>query len=439
MEIKDNKSRKSFRQQMIIRLPEKPEYEQFVNLMEDDYEIVIARDTDDLYEILDGPRERVACIAIDAVTAIRDDFRFHRKISTDMRFVAIPTIALTTEASAADCTRCISEGMSEYIELPELEPVIRQRVNNAIRSKDSATFAEIEQMLKQLPSNIYLKDAEGKYVFATHYWHHLRQADDPDWTIRGKTDLEIRKDKDNARLALESDIRMLQTGEGTSYIIEENEDGVREFLELIKRPVYDKNGKISGIIALINDVTEFQLLKMELEKRSRVDPLTGLLNKSTAEELISMAVTNSARNRGKAALLMIDVDNFKGINDTFGHAIGDQVLSKIGRIIKDNFKGMDICGRFGGDEFMVLLREIDDASTALLLGEHLNMLLAEESRGEVYEDAVTLSIGIAMFPQHGTTYRKLFLAADKALYHVKNNGKAGQYVLPEDVSDETDQ
>ena len=430
MEIKDNKFRKSNRQQMIIRLPDNAEYERFVNTMEDDYEIVTAKDRDELYEILDGPRERVACIVIDAKTAIRDNFEFHRKISSDMRFVSIPTIALTTEPSIEDSAFCLREGVSEYIALPEMDPVIKLRVNNAIRSKDSATFAEIEQMLKQLPSNIYLKDAEGKYVFATHYWHHLHQADDPDWTIRGKTDLEIRKDKDNARLALESDMRMLKTGEGTSYIIEENEDGIREFLELIKRPVYDKNGNINGIIALINDVTEFQLMKMELEKRSRVDPLTGLLNKSTAEELISMAISNSARNRGKAALMVIDVDCFKEVNDTFGHAIGDQVLAKLGRIIKDNFKGMDICGRFGGDEFVVLLREIDDASTALLLGEHLNMLLAEECRGEIYEDAVTLSIGIAMFPQHGTNYKKLFVAADKALYHVKNNGKASQYVLP---------
>ena len=128
MEIKDNKFRKSNRQQMIIRLPDNAEYERFVNTMEDDYEIVTAKDRDELYEILDGPRERVACIVIDAKTAIRDNFEFHRKISSDMRFVSIPTIALTTEPSIEDSAFCLREGVSEYIALPEMDPVDRKSV-----------------------------------------------------------------------------------------------------------------------------------------------------------------------------------------------------------------------------------------------------------------------------------------------------------------------
>lgn len=89
--------------------------------------------------------------------------------------------------------------------------------------------------------------------------------------FRGKTDLDIRKDKKNAMKAMEADRRIIETGQGTEYIIEENQDGIQDYLQLIKRPVYDENGKVSGIIALINNITDYQLLKLELEKQAKTD------------------------------------------------------------------------------------------------------------------------------------------------------------------------
>lgn len=83
------------------------------------------------------------------------------------------------------------------------------------------SLAAFERIIKALPSCIYYKDTEGKYIFATHHRSHLRHADDPDWCIRGKTDLEIRKNKENALLAMEQDRRILETGEGASYVVQE--------------------------------------------------------------------------------------------------------------------------------------------------------------------------------------------------------------------------
>ena len=163
---------------------------------------------------------------MDAKRGIEYNFAMHKKMKDDMRFISVPTVVLTLEHSREEMLICIREGISDYIVLPEENELVKLRVNNAIRSKDSATFAEIENMLKQLPSNIYLKDSTGRYVFATHYWHHLNDAEERKWSIRGKT----------------------------------------EYLELIKRPVFDRNGNVNGIIGLINDVTEQQLLKMELEE-----------------------------------------------------------------------------------------------------------------------------------------------------------------------------
>ena len=424
MSIEDKKSRNVYKPQMIIRLPACPEYDHFTEIMSEKYETVIAHDTDEMIEMVMGPREHLACIVVDAKRGIEYNFDMHKKMKSDMRFVSVPTVVLTLEYSREDMLTCIKEGISDYIVLPEVDELVKLRVNNAIRSKDSATFAEIENMLRQLPSNIYLKDSEGRYVFATHYWHHLNDADDRKWTIRGKTDMDIRKDKENARLAFESDQRIIKTGIGTNYIIEENSDGKTEYLELIKRPVFDNNGNVSGIIGLINDVTKQQLLQMELEERSQLDLLTGLYNKITCEEMIRKSL-QKAKEDETFALLLIDVDRFKNINDTYGHATGDKVLEQIGSVIRNIFKGTDICGRFGGDEFLVLMKNVTGRDHVVTRGEKLRSALKDRVKGDLYAKDVSLSIGAALFPDHGKTFLEVLSSADEALYYVKDHGRDG--------------
>ena len=95
---------------------------------------------------------------------------------------------------------------------------VYKRIANAIRAKDSLSLNQLEKMLKQLPSCIFLKDTEGRYVFSTQIWHHLDTEGDPNWTIRGKTDLEIRKDKDNADKAL---YQVKTCGRGAYRVYEE--------------------------------------------------------------------------------------------------------------------------------------------------------------------------------------------------------------------------
>ena len=427
MSIEDKKTRNVYRPQMIIRLPECPEYDHFTEMMSEIYDTVIAHDTDEMIEMVMGPREHLACIVVDAKRGIEYNFDMHKKMKDDMRFVSVPTVVLTLKYSREDMLICIKEGISDYIVLPEVDELVKLRVNNAIRSKDSATFAEIEDMLRQLPSNIYLKDSQGRYVFATHYWHHLNDAGERKWTIRGKTDMDIRKDKENARLAFEADKKIIETGVGTNYIIKEESDGKTEYLELIKRPVFDNNGNVSGIIGLINDVTEHQLLKMELEEKSKLDRLTGLYNKATCEDMIRSSLLNAKENE-TLALMLIDADKFKNINDTYGHTIGDRVLEQIGSVIRDSFKGMDIYGRFGGDEFLVLMKNVNNRDNVVTLAEELRSTLKERIKDQVYAKDVSLSIGIALFPDHGKSFLEILSAADEALYYVKDHGRDGLYI-----------
>ena len=271
----------------ILLIAEQPDIvETFTKMLSPAYDVRSVSTIEAGMAVLWEEHSAIVAVLTELAVARRSGFALSERMKENTSFSLIPMIAISDELPTSLDMDCIEHGYFDLITAYAPQPLVYKRIANAIHAKDSLSLTQLEKMLKQLPSCIFLKDTEGKYVFSTQIWHHLDTEGDPNWTIRGKTDLEIRKDKDNARKAMEADRRILESGEGTEYVIEENDDGIQDFLQLIKRPVYDEDGRISGIIAMINNVTDYQLLKMELEKRAKTDTLTGLLNKSAAQDLI---------------------------------------------------------------------------------------------------------------------------------------------------------
>ena len=413
----------------ILLIAEQPEIvETFSKMLAPVYDVRCVATPEAGMEILKAGHNGIVAVLIELAVARNSNFMLSEWMKAFTSYSLIPMIAISDELPTSQDMDCIEHGYFDLITAYAPQTLVYKRIANAIRAKDSLSLAQLEKMLKQLPSCIFLKDTEGKYVFSTQIWHHLDTEGDPNWTIRGKTDLEIRKDKENARKAMEADRRILESGEGTEYIIEENEDGIRDFLQLIKRPVYDEDGRVSGIIALINNVTDYQLLKMELEKRAKTDALTGLLNKSAAQDLIHMMLANYRKDDERSALLMIDADHFKDINDSFGHAEGDRVLAEVGRIIKNCCRAADVAGRIGGDEFVIFMRSIVEPENACQLADRLQQQVFRAFEGSALAGKVSLSIGIALCPEHGVRFDTLFKAADRALYLVKARGRGAYRV-----------
>lgn len=161
--------------------------------------------------------------------------------------------------------------------------------------------------------------------------------------------------------------------------------------------------------------------KKELENKADTDLLTGLNNKLATERKIKEYM---AKNPDKQSMLfMLDIDNFKKINDTMGHAFGDEVLRSLGKQIGAIFRASDIIGRMGGDEFMVFLKDISTDEAILKEASKVETFFKSFQAGEYVKYAATASIGVAIFPQEGADFETLYKAADQGLYKAKKRGK----------------
>lgn len=183
-------------------------------------------------------------------------------------------------------------------------------------------------------------------------------------------------------------------------------------------------GYVTRIVGRMVNIHEKKLKELDLLLRAEKDALTGLYNKGATMQLIQNALEDS-KNDVLNALMIIDLDNFKEVNDLMGHAQGDQVLVDTATALNEIFKGGDIVGRIGGDEFVVFMKNLNAISNADILA---GKVVRNVNYSFDYEDRqinVTCSVGVAIFPYHGTDYEELFNKADKAVYTAKANGKCG--------------
>lgn len=184
----------------------------------------------------------------------------------------------------------------------------------------------------------------------------------------------------------------------------------------------------------IRDITsrkkiEEALVKSEalLREQSVRDHLTGLFNRRYMEETLERELLRAARKHLSLGIIMLDIDDFKRINDTCGHAAGDEILRALGRLLLEQVRGEDIPSRYGGDEFIIVLpdvsREITHGRAGFIceLAKHFHLKL----EGELLElEAITLSLGVAAFPENGSTSAVLLKAVDDALYRAKREGRS---------------
>lgn len=181
--------------------------------------------------------------------------------------------------------------------------------------------------------------------------------------------------------------------------------------------VYNGEGVIQ---LLIRDITEKKMYELKLESMAFHDPLTGLKNRRGFTEIMDQAIANANRNKEQFALMYMDLDKFKGVNDTFGHEVGDELLKQFAKRLVDNMRDSSVHCRIGGDEFLILINDIGDVDNVSRIAERLYKVLQEPYYINGHELEITASIGISLYPQDGAESKQLIKNADKALYMAKS-------------------
>jgi diguanylate cyclase (GGDEF)-like protein/PAS domain S-box-containing protein len=194
-------------------------------------------------------------------------------------------------------------------------------------------------------------------------------------------------------------------------------------VEVSAAPIHDRNGGVIGAVMVAHDVTAARELTMKLARLALHDTLTDLPNRALFSDRLSKATANAQLNGGYAALLYVDLDRFKHINDSLGHAIGDKLLQTVARRLLGCVRSTDTVSRQGGDEFVVLLADIVQIKDAVICAEKLLGALDAPYRIGEHELRLSASIGVAIFPDDAMEGEALLRCADSAMYQAKYHGR----------------
>ncbi|MCJ7451645.1 MAG: diguanylate cyclase [Steroidobacteraceae bacterium] len=203
-------------------------------------------------------------------------------------------------------------------------------------------------------------------------------------------------------------------------------DGHETAIEDTAAPIHDANGAMSGAVIVFHDVTAARVMALRMSHLAQHDPLTGLPNRLLLEDRLSCAIESSRRRGTRLAVLFADVDRFKFYNDTFGHAAGDQILQSIACRLTACVRSADTVSRQGGDEFVVLLPDVESAEGACLIAAKILVAMRAPHRVDHQDLEVTVSVGISIYPDDGTDAGTLLRRADVALLRAKLQGR-GDY------------
>ncbi|HEX7812247.1 MAG TPA: EAL domain-containing protein [Burkholderiales bacterium] len=223
--------------------------------------------------------------------------------------------------------------------------------------------------------------------------------------------------------------------EGKAVLRNYRKDGSVFWNDLLIAPVRNDQREVTHFVGIVNDITEIINYQQQLERQANYDGLTGLANRNLLHDRMRQGIAYAQRRSRQLALLFIDLDNFKLVNDSLGHEAGDRLLREAGLRLKDQMREDDTVARLGGDEFVVALFDIEDDEVVL---NAMQRIIAEMTRPfsiggrDLY---VTCSIGVSLYPKDGEDGITLLRNADTAMYRAKEQGRNGFHFYTSDMND----
>jgi len=336
-------------------------------------------------------------------------------------------------SAALDPESGLVEGaMVDISNYKALQETLEDRVE--ARSRELATSSQMLRLvMDNIPQAIFWKDRDSVFQGCNRRFAEAAGFEDPAELV-GLTDRDLPWLDEEADWYLEMDQMVMTSKSPQTNIIETQRqaDGRQAWLDTNKMPLLDESGEVIGILGTFEDITERKRREEELRKLTNYDVLTGLANRKLFKERLGHAIEAGREEKVGHALILIDVDHFKTINDSLGHHFGDRLLVAFGHRLRQTVPLEHLVARLGGDEFGVLLEGNHGPDEVAAFAEALMTALVQACFLDGHEIVVTPSIGIALYPEHGHSGRDLMRHADAALFHAKGLGRNNfQFFHPE--------
>ncbi|SEN86939.1 diguanylate cyclase/phosphodiesterase with PAS/PAC sensor(s) [Duganella sp. CF517] len=306
----------------------------------------------------------------------------------------------------------------------DIEFALKNFDHDRKRELTEASLRKSEQHLRTIietePECIKVVDAHGRLLEMNAAGLKILEADSlEELQNHVLTDLILPEYRD-AFIALHQ--RVINGENGHLEFRIQGLKGGQRWLETHAAPMYGADGEQRMLLGITRDITDRKLADERIQYLAHFDPLTGLPNRAQLQEHTLHALALARRNRESMALMMLDLDHFKDINDSLGHSVGDGLLCELAKRLRQGLREEDIVARLGGDEFIFVLQKAESQDAAEVARKLMD-LIAQPFRVGTHDLKVTASIGIALFPADGADMETLLQRADAAMYQVKHAGR----------------
>jgi diguanylate cyclase (GGDEF)-like protein len=215
-----------------------------------------------------------------------------------------------------------------------------------------------------------------------------------------------------------------KNGEWSGEIYNRNKNGTLYLEKLFIKVIKTSNGDVENYVAVFEDITKLKEQEQQLKHFAEYDILTGLANKYRLNEVFLSIKATAVRHQTQFALLFIDLNDFKPINDEFGHLVGDQVLYQIAQRLHDSIREVDLAARVGGDEFVIILTEVKDENDVTQFIAKIKQQIHDRIKIGQHGHTLSASIGYALYPRDAESLERLLSIADDAMYEDKRATKS---------------
>jgi len=304
---------------------------------------------------------------------------------------------------------------------------IHSRKNQKILQQHASVFANTQEM-------IVITDPHGHVVsinraFSDIYGYTLNE-------VKGKKLNILHSGMQDDLFYKDMWDEIIHNGIYQGRVVNKTKDGTNIPMWITIKAVYDESHKIINYISVQTDLRALEASKSKAEYLAYHDALTGLYNRVSFEELLERSLLSAQRDATKFAILFIDLDRFKIINDTLGHDIGDRVLIQAAARLEMILRKSDVISRWGGDEFVIILHNVESESFVATVAQKIVEGMTKPILIDHHTLSVSASVGIALYPQNAEDEQTLIKYADSAMYQAKENGKNSFYFYASALSDE---